>query len=177
MKNYEKKSQKLNESVYNKQYRGSRQPKHGKRKEDILNILNELQKAENEQITTFTDEGLYNRFLDYLDIKPKSIETYRTAIRQFLKYLVENGIRKPQRKDIAAYRDYLERSHKPTTVHNYLVVVKFFSMVKAGRALQGYNQKCKSTQNRQGAQKGLLNRPSMQTALRFHEYRHIKGQA
>jgi len=41
-------------------------------------------------------------------------------------YLSENGIRQPQREDIVAYRDFLKKDHKPTTVQSYLAAVKLF---------------------------------------------------
>ena len=72
--------------------------------------MNELQTAAKGEVS-ITDESLYNSFLNYLDVRPKSTETYRTAIKQFLKYLIENGITNPTRENIIAYRDYLHEHH------------------------------------------------------------------
>lgn len=69
---------------------------------------------------------LFARWTSYIDAKPKTIETYSKAIKQFFLYLSENGIRQPQREDIIAYRDHLKQSHKPTTVQSYLMAVKLF---------------------------------------------------
>ena len=41
---------------------------------------------------------LFARWTSYIDAKPKTIETYSKAIKQFFLYLSENGIRQPQRK-------------------------------------------------------------------------------
>ena len=71
-------------------------------------------------------EGLFYRWTSYIDASPKTIETYSKAIKQFLLYLSENGIRQPQREDIVAYRDFLKEDHKPTTVQSYLAAVKLF---------------------------------------------------
>ncbi len=87
--------------------------------------MNELQTISKGELS-FTDESLYNSFLEYMDVRPKSIETYRTAIRQFFKYLIENGIKNPTRQDIIDYREYLKEGHKPNTVQNYLTAVKLF---------------------------------------------------
>lgn len=69
---------------------------------------------------------LFNRWTSYIDASPKTIDTYRKAIKQFFIYLQENGIRQPQREDIVAYREYLKEDRKPTTVQSYLAAVKLF---------------------------------------------------
>lgn len=69
---------------------------------------------------------LYERWICFIDAKPKTIETYTRAIRQFMKWTAAAGIREPQREDIIAYRDYLKTTHKPTTVQNYMAAVRLF---------------------------------------------------
>ena len=49
-------------------------------------------------------ESLYKSWVDYIDAAPKTIETYTKAIRQFFKYLSDNGIERPERQDIIDYR-------------------------------------------------------------------------
>ena len=72
------------------------------------------------------NEGLYTRFINYLDASEKTVQTYSRAIKQFLKYLAELGITHPQREDILAYREALKEGHKPTTVQNYIMAVRLF---------------------------------------------------
>lgn len=69
---------------------------------------------------------LLDRFIAYLDARPKTVETYGKAIRQFMKYLTEQGIRNPQRGDVIAFRDALKADHAPATVQNYIVAVRLF---------------------------------------------------
>lgn len=72
-------------------------------------------------------EELFNRFIAYLDTTPKTIETYTKALRQLFSYFSLNGIRKPQREDIIAFREELKASgHKPTTIQNYITATKLF---------------------------------------------------
>ena len=71
-------------------------------------------------------DALEARFIAYLDTKPKTIETYRKALKPFFLYLTDNGIRQPQRADILAYRDMLAETLKPSTVRTYLTTVKLF---------------------------------------------------
>lgn len=71
--------------------------------------------------------GMFERFIAYLDASPKTIATYKMAIRQFFTHLAENGIRRPKREDILAYREDLKGTgHKPATVSLYMVAVRLF---------------------------------------------------
>ena len=70
---------------------------------------------------------LYARFIEYLDAKPKTVETYTKALRQLFNYFSLNGIRQPQREDIIAFREELKESgHKPTTIQNYITATRLF---------------------------------------------------
>ena len=79
---------------------------------------------------------LFEQFISYLDASPKTVETYTRALRQLFNWLSLNGIRKPDRADILAYKEDLKASgHKPTTIQNYITAAKiFFSWT----AQQGY---------------------------------------
>jgi integrase/recombinase XerC len=73
-----------------------------------------------------TIDSLEARFIAYLDAKPRTIDTYRKALKPFFTYLADNGIRNPQRADVVAYRDQLAETLKPSTVRTYLTTVKLF---------------------------------------------------
>lgn len=70
------------------------------------------------------DESLLDSFIRFLDAKPKTVETYGRALKQFMKYLHLNGISNPTREDIIGFREAMDVNHKPTTVQNYLMAVK-----------------------------------------------------
>lgn len=66
-------------------------------------------------------------FIAYLDSSEKTVDTYKKALRQLFKYFYLNGISRPQREDIVAFRDELKASgHKPTTIQNYITATKIF---------------------------------------------------
>ena len=69
---------------------------------------------------------LFTRWIEYLDAKPRTIETYTRNIKPFMLYLQANGISQPTREDIIAYRDQLKADHKPTTVQAYIMAIKLF---------------------------------------------------
>lgn len=93
--------------------------------------MNELQHIERQnnslEIIKTLDFNIYDRFIDYLDASPKTVETYKKALRQFFNYLALHGIRQPQREDVLAFRDDLKTSGlKPTTIQNYITATRIF---------------------------------------------------
>lgn len=65
-----------------------------------------------------------SKFLDYIDVSQKTIETYRIALKQFYEYLYQNNIKVPTRDDIIVYREHLNTYLKPTTVNSYIIAVR-----------------------------------------------------
>lgn len=91
--------------------------------------MNEITVVNKNDITTAPaiSADTLNAFITYLDAKPKTVQTYTRALRQLHNYLTANGITRPQREDIIAFRDELKASgHKPTTVQNYITATKLF---------------------------------------------------
>lgn len=66
------------------------------------------------------------KFLDYIDVSDKTIETYDIAINQFGEYLISNNILKPKREDVINYRDSLKNNHKPNTINGYMIALRNF---------------------------------------------------
>ena len=71
-------------------------------------------------------EKMYQSFIEYLDASPKTIETYKRAVRQFIKYLYSKGITRPDDSTVRAFREGLKETCKPTTVQNYIIAVRLF---------------------------------------------------
>lgn len=69
---------------------------------------------------------IYERFLNFIDVREQTSATYRKATRQFFIYLSERGITEPNRDTIIQYREYLKEGHKPATVQVYLTALKVF---------------------------------------------------
>lgn len=70
--------------------------------------------------------ALYHEWITYVDRTEKTVQTYTRAIRQFAKWLTDNGITEPNETDIRRFRDDLKEDHKPTTTQAYLTAVKLF---------------------------------------------------
>lgn len=93
-------------------------------KEELL-IRNENEILER-QDTKLSYEDLINKFLHYIDVSATTLETYKRALRQFYRYILQNGIQKPTRDDVISFRDNLKLTNKPNTVNLYLSSLKAF---------------------------------------------------
>ena len=69
---------------------------------------------------------LFNEWLRYIDVRPKTVQTYTRAIRQFLLWMTEKDISRPIRDDVITYREELKAEHKPNTVQAYMAAIKQF---------------------------------------------------
>ena len=72
------------------------------------------------------NEALYTRFIEFLDVKEKTAETYTKALKRLFKYFSDNGIGEPSRADIIAFRDELKATTKASTVKTYLTATRLF---------------------------------------------------
>lgn len=63
-------------------------------------------------------------FLNYIDVKEKTIDTYKMALKQFCIYLKDNNIKNPTREEIIEYREHLKETLKPNTVNSYLIAIR-----------------------------------------------------
>lgn len=90
--------------------------------------MNEIIRTADTAITAASpiSESLYVRWLAYIDVKPRSAETYKKASRQLITYFQDQGISHPERSDLITWRDHLLQDHKPTTVQLYLTAAKLF---------------------------------------------------
>lgn len=72
-------------------------------------------------------EALYTRFIEFAQVRQRSLETYKKALKQFFNFLGARGITEPTRLDIIAYKEKMEaEGKKPTTARLYLTAVKLF---------------------------------------------------
>lgn len=71
-------------------------------------------------------QDAYRNYIGFLDAAPRTVQTYTGSVKQFLKWLKQNGIKNPVRQDVIAYRDELKERCKPTTVQNYITALRLF---------------------------------------------------
>ena len=118
----------------------------------------------------------YERFLGFIDVKPRTVDTYRKAIKQFLVYVNTNGISQPTREDIIAYREYLKENHKPATVQTYITAVKlFFSWLDQEGIYKNVANKVKGAKIDRGHKKDYLTARQTKKVLKSVDQTSVKG--
>ena len=78
------------------------------------------------QTQTADLETLAGHFIGFLDVAPKSIETYRASIRRMLDYFRGRNITHPGRADILQYRERLKRDYKPSSISLHMTAARLF---------------------------------------------------
>lgn len=125
--------------------------------------------------TSFSSD-LFSRWISFIDAKPKTVETYTRAIKQFFYYLQEQGIGQPTRADILAYRDSLLSDHKPTTVQSYLMAVKqFFKWTAQEGLYPNIADNIKSAKLDKGFKKDYLTSKQVKKLLNTIDTDTLKG--
>ncbi len=69
---------------------------------------------------------LVSLFLSSIDIRPRSIDTYRKALKQFFLYLDKKNITAPTKEDIIAFKNELAPEHAAATISVYIIAVRRF---------------------------------------------------
>ena len=91
-----------------------------------------LTQRENNQPIKSPVDAMQN-FFSFLDVSPKTADTYRKALKQFISFLNEQGIKTPRREDVITFKKSLaDNGKKNATISLYLSAVRrFFSWCEA----------------------------------------------
>lgn len=141
-----------------------------------MEILKTIDKNLTTIQTTDITEDLYKRFIDYLDVSKKTIETYARALKQFFKFLSVNNINRPDRKDVIYFKDQIKAVHKPTTVQNYIVAVRlFFSWAEQEGLYKNIANKIKGSKLNREHKKDYLTSNQVKAVLSGIDRSTLKG--
>jgi integrase/recombinase XerD len=101
-----------------------------------LNALTPTAEKGIEEVKQGITADLYDSFIEFVHGSKNTRATYERALKQFFKYLQDNGITKPNRRDLNAFRKGLEEytdpitgrkvTHAPATIQLYIQAVKLF---------------------------------------------------
>lgn len=73
-------------------------------------------------------DEVIKKYMEYIDVSPKSILTYNDGIKSFFEYLSLMNVKNPSREDIIAFRNKIRDGHTISTTNTYLIAVRnFFS--------------------------------------------------
>jgi integrase/recombinase XerD len=92
-----------------------------------MNQLRTINESSNQLATiSALNADLYFNFISFLDVKEKTADTYRKALKRLFQYFAENNISQPTRSDLIAFRDELKAVNKASTVKTYLTATRLF---------------------------------------------------
>jgi len=116
---------------------------------------------------TLDYSAIIDRFLLAHDIKPKSKETYRRALRQFFIYLETEGVTKPTRETLIAYKAYLiNKQLSAYTVSAYIIAVrKMFQWTESEHLYTNIASQIKGQKKPKGFKKDALSVKQAQKLL------------
>lgn len=146
----------------------------------------ELQTCQKTMPLSSDSMEILRHFINYIDVKSKSADTYRKGIHQFLIYTKTNNIkilfndigdRFISREDIISWREELKLKHKPTTVQTYLTSVKlFFQWLNQEALYPNIAEHIKGVKIDKGYKKDYLTSYQSQRVLECIETNSIKGK-
>lgn len=116
-------------------------------------------RSDERAITQTLDYSLIiDRFLLAHDIKPKSKETYRRALKQFFTYLETEGVTRPTRETLLAYKAYLiDKKLSAYTVSAYIIAVrKMFQWTESEHLYANIASQIKGQKKPKGFKKDAL---------------------
>jgi integrase/recombinase XerD len=107
--------------------------------------------------TVMTTDEMIDRYMAYQQLKPKSEDTYRKALKQFRDYLSAKQIGEPTRQDILNYRSFLMERYTPCTVSSYLTPVKgLYQFLEAENVTKDITRGIKGAKHQNGFKKDAL---------------------
>ena len=127
--------------------------------------------------TTLDYSVIIDRFLEAHDIKPKSKETYRRALRQFFSYLETEGVTRPTRETLIAYKAYLiDKKLSAYTVSAYIIAIrKLFQWTESEHLYANIASQIKGQKKPKGFKKDALSVKQAQKLLTDMETDSISG--
>lgn len=127
--------------------------------------------------TTLDYSAIIDRFLLAHDIKPKSKETYRRALKQFFTYLETEGVTRPTRETLIAYKAYLiDKKLSPYTVSAYIIAVrKMFQWTESEHLYANIASQIKGQKKPKGFKKDALSVNQARKLLTIMETDTLSG--
>ena len=123
------------------------------------------------------NDDMFNSFMQYIDVKNKSLETYTRSLKQFFNYITVNGITEPTRQDIVQYRETLKADKQPATVQLYMIAVKqFFKWTDKAGIYPNIADNVKGVSVSKGMKKDYLTTGQVKDVLSRIDTETVKGK-
>ncbi|MGS0668354.1 tyrosine-type recombinase/integrase [Staphylococcus arlettae] len=132
---------------------------------------------ENSEMMLGSNDDLLGQYIAYVDASKATIATYKRTLKQFFSYLSEHDIKAPQREDVLSFREYLKESgRKPTTVQNYIIVVRqFFKWTAQAGIYPDIANRIKGAKLNHAHKKDYLTQSQVKDVLKQIDISSVKG--
>ena len=119
-----------------------------------------------------------NRFVEFLDVAPLTLRSYKAGISQFMNYLHLNGISRPSRDDVNGFKKMLtEAGRKPATVALYLSALRrFFDWTATEGIYPDITAGIKAPRQDKGHKRDFLPAPALKTVLTGIDRSTLEGK-
>lgn len=116
-------------------------------------------------------------FINSLDVKDTTRDTYRKALKVFQAWLLEKGYTQPDRETILEYKQYLQdRDLSPMTVTAYLTAVRrFFCYLEGIKSYPDIAKGIKGLKRPRGFMKDALTKDEVNILLESIERKSLEG--
>lgn len=122
-------------------------------------------------------DDLIAAFLSAIDVKPKSVETYRKALKQFSLYIARNEKAEPTKEDIIAFKNKVAADSSPATISLYVIAVRrFFAWLEEKGLYANVAAGIKGARTPKGFRKGTLTIEQIRLTLQSINKSSIEGK-
>ena len=123
-------------------------------------------------------ETVIQSFVSFLDVSPLTVKTYKAGIARLMGYLKEQGITRPERDDVIAFKKSIQASgRKPSTVAAYLSAIRrFFDWTESKGFYPNITKGIKAPKIDKGHKRDFLNAEQIQGMMRGINRTSLEGK-
>ena len=117
-------------------------------------------------------------FVDFLDVAPLTVKTYKAGIARLMGYLQERGIKKPEREDVVEFKKTLQVCGcKPATIAAYLSAIRrFFDWTESKGLYPNITKGIKAPKIDKGHKRDFLNAEQIQGMMKGIDRSSLEGK-
>ena len=123
-------------------------------------------------------EALIASFVDFLDVTPLTVKTYKAGIGRLIDYCKTAGITSPQREDVTAFKKaIIACGCKPATVAAYLSALRrFFDWTESEGLYPNITRGIKAPKIDKGHKRDFLTAPQIQEMMKGIDTHTVEGK-
>ena len=128
--------------------------------------------------TVIISSTVLNSFVEFLDVVPLTVKTYKAGISRLIAYLKAERITKPEREDIAAFKKALQQCGcKPATISAYLSAIRrFFEWTESNGLYPNITKGIKAPKINKGHKRDFLTASQLQSMMKGIDRHTVEGK-